>query len=1747
MKKLLISFLALMAVVFTASATKIYINPGHGSWSANCRHMGLINVPVGSSDANGYYSGNDTLGFFESNTNLWKGLFLEKKLLEKGYQVKMSRRYSGGTNELESSPYDKALHVIGAESQAYGSDYFISIHSNAHIDGYTTNYPVFIHKGYDGSDTNSGSIWGEQILWDHHFKIFSSGMEPYSYYSATNKCIRGGLSMNGWDYGVLRTQDRPGTLVEGYFHTYQPARHRAMNTDWCRQEGLRYFRGFTQMYGTAKDTKGYIMGYVRTKDKQINQTNYTGRAGNDIYYPLNGAKIVLRNASGQIIKTDNYKYVVRDAVNQNKSYYTTDNYYNGVFVFDDLTPGTYTISVHCAGYADVKQTLTVTAHETTYTQVFMTAGSGTEPDVNEIQGTSGLNPYAYDLSSSWDESTQKLTVKFSLNADAYVDGAGGYADGVQIYLTDDKANPKKYYVYGLSKAECKQGQNKSFTIDLSSGKDKNGNVIPHGRTLYASVTVQGDRSNTAPREYSLSHRIKYPNGIAVDKNPDSKNFGKIFVNEAYQYAQGGELTEYFTKGLAGMYVLDADFAQRSSTRYTGGYDFSWWVIDNTYSSLARKGYQPWCVRVSDEGRIFVCSNDMHQRQTTQNANGERDGVAVWEVDRNNFNNWTPVLKGYRRFTSGQTGTNYTFSYKDVNGVEQFIGPICGMDVKGTGDNLTLLLYTVNQAGVWLDMNGFRAYEYNVKSGALKPVPAFNNGGYGLVFEYVSLRYGLDGSYWFGGSRADGSDGVEGNGKTKEPNLGHVKLDGTTADYTNYNSEFYGGAGMVIYKSSYNNAACNAENHTWLVTGKDNSAGSDGLFDVFIVSSSAGGGAGVTRMDGNSGRPNWQKITASGMGRNLNDMAVDYAENLYIVSSSGGIVRAYAMPYCGEKTTTVRNEYSFKLPGYSMTWHPYPKGYTATNLDLMDQFVEDTVGQNLATLLTNASSAWKWLGDYILTVDANVATNGTWAQAINDFFAAQGAYATAGQPAQWQQKWWDATFKNVLENGDPMPKVKRHGWELEDWRYGNTGGYYYFSEDSKVKNNAFDAAKADSAHIWARWVEVCLYEGYETYIHSEDTSAIDLRAWALNTNEDMLVLTNGKTIDMPVKRTLSGNAYNAMALPFVLTRETIKQVTDEAGNHIFDPEQGGKEPELYLYKAAKILTQDTTTELQIQVRAWGKDEVLQPTTPFIIKPQDAISGKIIFHNVTITQNNAYTPAEGEVQFIGINSPGSVTPAENSKLIRIMEEGGEIQQFTEKTSFPGVNGYFTVAATVAPYDTVTIRPVADITYHPYPLGYIPSNKDLWEQFVEDYNAWYAITDYHYMPLTSALEFISPAATPQVMSLLTDVTSTWKWLGNYLLAVDNTLMDEAGYAQALCDFFQATGLYTTKGQAQPQEDATAGWYQTWYNALCPAQVFGGEQIPSVKRYGWSLEDWRYGNSDGYYYFSEESKAAAAIEVNKADSAHIWARWIETCLYDGFEPYLESGDTSAIDLKEYGGGNLNANEDLLILINNKTVNLAIERPLTANEYNAVCVPFAVSRETIANAYDPEGNMPFNPETAGQTPDIYVYDGTATTVVNSEAESVLQINFHLLKEEEEIPANTLFLIQPKTDITTKLIFDQMYIEPKAETVLGEDIALVGLLAPTHYIVSTDEYSALAIEGDGRLSKIETYTTIGGVDGYIAVPTTGYSYDYAVIHVEDNTATSQPNEWLNNIINNTRKVLYNNHLYILRNGIIYTIEGQIIQ
>ena len=388
MKKFLSSIFALCVVLMSANAAKIYVNPGHGSWNtANCRNMRTIN----------YQQYGDTLGFWESNTNMWKCYALQEKLLAAGHTVKMSRTKTGGTSLQYSSQYDKNLSVIAMESENWGSDYFISVHSNAAAtDDYgnaLVNYPSYFYRGTMNRPTHNPYVKNSDKMaiaaWPHTFIIHDNKMEFNSYWSMTNPGIYGDITqmggqstVNGYTgyFGVLKHGD-PGYLVEGYFHVYSPARHRAMNPDWCRQEGVRHYRGIQAWYGNTKpETKGYIMGYIRTKDKKLTHNFYKPKPGtNDEYHPINGAKVVLRNAKNEVIKTNCYHHVARMLKNQD--YYTTDHQYNGVFVYENLAPGEYTMYFHASGYKDVVQKITVKADQTSYCEIFMTAGQGTEPNI----------------------------------------------------------------------------------------------------------------------------------------------------------------------------------------------------------------------------------------------------------------------------------------------------------------------------------------------------------------------------------------------------------------------------------------------------------------------------------------------------------------------------------------------------------------------------------------------------------------------------------------------------------------------------------------------------------------------------------------------------------------------------------------------------------------------------------------------------------------------------------------------------------------------------------------------------------------------------------------------------------------------------------------------------------------------------------------------------------------------------------------------------------------------------------------------------------------------------------------------------------------------------------------------------------------------------------------------------------------------------------------------------------------------
>lgn len=190
--------------------------------------------------------------------------------------------------------------------------------------------------------------------------------------SSTNLNIRGDwnfygststLTINGKTYkgylGVMK-HGASGFLSEGYFHTYQPARHRALNQDYCHMEGLDYYRAIISYYGADKETKGYIVGTVKDQHNKMNHSLFTyAPKTNDQWVPCNGAEVILKKAGVEVAR------------------YNVDTMYNGIFVFKDLEPGNdYTLDATCPGYLPLDQeqkvALTVKANETTYSMLYLT-------------------------------------------------------------------------------------------------------------------------------------------------------------------------------------------------------------------------------------------------------------------------------------------------------------------------------------------------------------------------------------------------------------------------------------------------------------------------------------------------------------------------------------------------------------------------------------------------------------------------------------------------------------------------------------------------------------------------------------------------------------------------------------------------------------------------------------------------------------------------------------------------------------------------------------------------------------------------------------------------------------------------------------------------------------------------------------------------------------------------------------------------------------------------------------------------------------------------------------------------------------------------------------------------------------------------------------------------------------------------------------------------------------------------------
>ena len=508
--------------------------------------------------------------------------------------------------------------------------------------------------------------------------------------------------------------------------------------------------------------------------------------------------------------------------------------------------------------------------------------------------TSGgtMNPFAYDLSGSFDQASMKLTVNYKLNAPATQVTIrifnGNTVEKTQDF-TDTEYRTKGAHSVNIDVSTCSSNADLTWSVDVTG--------ISHDKAQLVSN----------------SNKLYYPTSIDIDNNPQNANFGTVFCIEGrHDAASTSGYISSINKNGAGLYVFNADGTKRPLPResvegwgLTGVGDverYGWnggKSLDNAQCRTIGgvTGFAPYRVRVSDDGRIFI---------TSQTNNGE----VLYEANKNVFSDktglywedryWYRVISKFQNDgKTANTSVKMRESNKEVIGTctcgfsecniynlyntstQKFVaGPNVGFDVQGSGADLKLLMLSgCKQAIANFTPSHFYCSEYNIGAAATwnsAPTTYDKLKGHVVRSDGAQVQYDKNGNIWLCHYIKD-----EDSGASSYSTL--IKYDKKTGQVTEYKGvdHYYHRCGAMRFNKDFTKLA---------MTTRGGNTGTGGYVTVYPVT---------------NGEPDFSKGTEidlrNQVGLTMMDFAWDYADNLYIAAdmatgaSTGRCIGIYAMP------------------------------------------------------------------------------------------------------------------------------------------------------------------------------------------------------------------------------------------------------------------------------------------------------------------------------------------------------------------------------------------------------------------------------------------------------------------------------------------------------------------------------------------------------------------------------------------------------------------------------------------------------------------------------------------------------------------------------------------------------------------------------------------------------------------------------------------------------------------------------------
>lgn len=461
-----------------------------------------------------------------------------------------------------------------------------------------------------------------------------------------------------------------------------------------------------------------------------------------------------------------------------------------------------------------------------------------------------LNPYAYGVQGQ--AKNGKIAVQYSLNSPADSTIIAIYCDGEEVgtQVVSDNAP-------GLHSAVV------DFSAFTTPGSYTVG--IRVFGTSYDYATQLKEIKDGSTDTTALFYGFDHPKGVDIDRNPYSEYFGRIITDECLYDLND----KWWSQGKPGFYAFDAAFKpipNGNDRGYYGEYPYS------ASMNIGQTAYAPYRIRISKDGRIFASTQD-------------DKGSALYEISPD-LQTWTPIFNG----AFNADGLVLDADGKYITGIN------CGMDVRGEGENLEIIMLNTCTAGLPHSVGSnyvIATYKLGTATswnGPATTVDTLSNVVGSSVYTVgancgVAYDEDIDG-FWYIGNRTNAIG---------ERALVHVNA-----------------AGEVDWAISENDSAMFNLNGNGL-NGGGNARVQDGLLLI-------GGGQRVSgtghllifdiNYSNNGNVPSLTKkweLNLIGISRNLNDFAIDHGHNLYIVGNSNEKIIPVVLPYSGMVETPVEAE------------------------------------------------------------------------------------------------------------------------------------------------------------------------------------------------------------------------------------------------------------------------------------------------------------------------------------------------------------------------------------------------------------------------------------------------------------------------------------------------------------------------------------------------------------------------------------------------------------------------------------------------------------------------------------------------------------------------------------------------------------------------------------------------------------------------------------------------------------------------